>query len=127
MQNEFMQPWVLWLIFLAILMLCFHCPLLLTVRCLLPERKCLAVEAFLDICTLTWLPSMSVPAEWRAEMAPSLRSPFSPCQMTVKTAAIQQMFFVFVFPTLSRTKTSSLQFSFLDIEIIFCQSFKILK
>lgn len=66
-----------------------HHPLL-TCRSLLPERKCPAVEAFQATCTLIWPPSTNVPAEWRAETAPSPRSPFSPCPMMVRAVAIEK-------------------------------------
>lgn len=62
----------------------------LTCRSLLHERKYLADEAFLATCTQTWPPSMSVLAEWKAETALSPRSPFSPCPMMVRSAAIEQ-------------------------------------
>lgn len=61
---------------------------LLTRRSLRLERKCPAVEAFLDTCILIWQPSTNVPAEWRAEMAQSPRSPFSRCPMMVRRSLI---------------------------------------
>ena len=52
-------------------------------RSQLPERRCPGAEASLGTCTLTWLPSTSGRAAWRAGVDPSLRSPSSPCPMTV--------------------------------------------
>lgn len=52
-------------------------------RSQLPERRCPGAEASLGTCTQTWPPSMSGQAVWRAGAGPSLRSPSSPCPMTV--------------------------------------------
>lgn len=74
-----------------------HLPFYPHCRSLLPEKRCLAAEASPVTCTLTWPPFMNVLGESRAGMAPSPRSPFSQCPMTVRIAVLQQKLFNIIY------------------------------
>ncbi|XP_065821480.1 V-type proton ATPase subunit B, brain isoform isoform X3 [Labrus bergylta] len=69
--------------------------------CLQPERKCRAGVVSLVTCTPTWRPSTRERAEWRDGTAPSLRSPSSPCPMTIYPP-------INVLPSLSRLMKSAI-------------------
>ncbi len=62
-----------------------NCSTRLHIRCLQPERRCRAAEVSPGTCTRIWPPSMRGRVEWRDGMAPSHRSPSSPCPTTVRT------------------------------------------